>query len=522
MSTINNPSKTVTASFSVASDITASSTANITKSYTFAGWNISNMDSSTHTLGSASNTSTSTTATEIKGTTFRNLRLSAGAVSFTAKWTPPSITLPTITKTGYSCQWVSDSYTYASGGTYSPADTQGATARTFTASCTANPIAMTTQNLNDGTCLTAYTSNSFDAATGGTGSYTYTIVSGAPEGATIDSANRKISFPATTKKGTYQVVVKATDNKSGKTAQGIKTIKIKPKDGYVTLSRTLASITYGDDSYSFTITSNHGGTLSVSDDNNSATCSISGTTVTCTNLKTISAAVDVNITVACSETGYYMSAQQTLNLNINKATPTVTVSISGKTKIGSKLTASASSVSSGSKSYQWYYSNTKNNTSGVYIPGATSSTYTIPASISGYLASTKGYYFGVYVTVAETTNYYQGSGSKGLSSIAFESSDVCALETVSQSLMFGQTCKQRGFEKNYKPGVNNGTYSGNCYDAAGNYTYGRYTWSIIYCGSEEVCAKYGYVAGETLYDTIRSENNCTAWLSPNYWCTCPD
>ena len=130
---IDNPSKSVTAKFSVASGITASSTKDITASYTFQGWDISKMDTVTHTFGTT--TSTSTTATGIKATSFKNLRSTAGEVAFSAKWKAPSITLPTITKSGYTCKWISDSWEWASGGKYSPNDSGGATSRTFTASC---------------------------------------------------------------------------------------------------------------------------------------------------------------------------------------------------------------------------------------------------------------------------------------------------------------------------------------------------------------------------------------------------
>ena len=54
--------------------------------YTFAGWDITDMDSVTHTYGSSTTTNTSISAT--KETTFKNLHSTQGAtVTFTAKWT---------------------------------------------------------------------------------------------------------------------------------------------------------------------------------------------------------------------------------------------------------------------------------------------------------------------------------------------------------------------------------------------------------------------------------------------------
>ena len=55
--------------------------------YTFTGWTITGMSSDwTHYYGS--NTTTATTLTNIKDTTFKNLRATAGTVTFKANWTP--------------------------------------------------------------------------------------------------------------------------------------------------------------------------------------------------------------------------------------------------------------------------------------------------------------------------------------------------------------------------------------------------------------------------------------------------
>ena len=53
--------------------------------YTFAGWNISGMDSITHTYGSA--TTNATTLNGRKETTYKNLRGTSGVVTFKATWT---------------------------------------------------------------------------------------------------------------------------------------------------------------------------------------------------------------------------------------------------------------------------------------------------------------------------------------------------------------------------------------------------------------------------------------------------
>lgn len=58
--------------------------------YTFAGWDVTGMDSSNHVYYSSStiNTSTSTSWSAIQFHEMYNLRASAGTVTFTAKWTP--------------------------------------------------------------------------------------------------------------------------------------------------------------------------------------------------------------------------------------------------------------------------------------------------------------------------------------------------------------------------------------------------------------------------------------------------
>ena len=149
--TINNPTKSVTAKFvrgTNASDAVISSTADITKSYTFNGWSISDMDSGLHYYGNS--TSSNTSLSGIKDTTFKNLRGDTGTTNFSATWAAPTITLPKVTKTGYTCKWTSDSMEWNSEGSYKPADVAGATTRTFTAVCTPIKVKVTFKN-NGGT-----------------------------------------------------------------------------------------------------------------------------------------------------------------------------------------------------------------------------------------------------------------------------------------------------------------------------------------------------------------------------------
>ena len=147
--TVNGPSKSITVSFDLnGTGATASSTSNITKSYTFAGWKITGMDNVTHTYGS--NTTTNASISSTTATSYKNLLCNSGTVNFLALWTPPGITLPTIIKTGYTCKWISGSYEWVSGGTYTPQASGGVTSRTMYASCSPNSYTIT-YNANGGT-----------------------------------------------------------------------------------------------------------------------------------------------------------------------------------------------------------------------------------------------------------------------------------------------------------------------------------------------------------------------------------
>ena len=106
--TINNPSKTITfhgnqntTSGAYGTGVTIG--ANTTNTQTFNGWDITNMDTTTHNIGSE--TSTSASLNNVKATSFKNLRGTKDTVNFKAKWTAVASSLPTISKTGYTCGW---------------------------------------------------------------------------------------------------------------------------------------------------------------------------------------------------------------------------------------------------------------------------------------------------------------------------------------------------------------------------------------------------------------------------------
>ncbi len=184
--------------------------------YTFTGWTAnSGLDTTNARYGTGSaNTAWTNASTPVKGTTvtyFNNLALtSTKAVTLTANWS-------------------------------------------------ANELTFNNQTLNTGTYGTAYTSNAFTGASGGTGNYKYEIVSGAPSsGATINGTNgtsRTISFTNYANAGTYSVVVKVTDLTSSKTKNATMTIVMNKK----TLSLGTYSATYnGTTSYARTLSTGVG------------------------------------------------------------------------------------------------------------------------------------------------------------------------------------------------------------------------------------------------------------------------
>lgn len=127
---ISKPSKKVTISLSRgtnASNAKISSTS-VSAAQTFAGWTATNLNTTTARRGTSSssvNTQWSSGSTKSTYTYYKNLTATNNAtVNLTANWTQKSVTLPTITKSGYTCGWATSStattYKYESGATYVP------------------------------------------------------------------------------------------------------------------------------------------------------------------------------------------------------------------------------------------------------------------------------------------------------------------------------------------------------------------------------------------------------------------
>ena len=140
---ISNPTKTVTVNGN-ANGTGATIGSSVSKAQTFAGWTSSSsagLSTATARVGTSANPTTAWSGSATKGTYFRNLRTSSGTVTLTATWTPVALTLPTVSKTGYTCKWNTNSSgtgtSYNSGASYTPSATSSATV-TLYAICTSN------------------------------------------------------------------------------------------------------------------------------------------------------------------------------------------------------------------------------------------------------------------------------------------------------------------------------------------------------------------------------------------------
>jgi len=152
--TIDNPSKTFTVNITNSASGTLSATS-ASKAQTFAGWTATNSTTGTAMYGTSSDavsTAWSNGATKVTAKYFKNLRSTSGTVTLTANWTAVAVTLPTVTKTGYTCGYTATNggttITYASGASYTPSTTT-ASATLYTV-CTANTYTIG-YTLNGGT-----------------------------------------------------------------------------------------------------------------------------------------------------------------------------------------------------------------------------------------------------------------------------------------------------------------------------------------------------------------------------------
>ena len=160
---IDNPTKNLTVTINANNQGATISKTSVSQAQTFNGWTVSGLNTSTAKTGTASNAiTTAYTGSSTKNTYFKNLTATNnGTVTFTANWTNTAVTLPTITKTGYTCGYAtsaSGSIAYASGSKYTP---NGEISKTLYAKCNANTYTIT-YNANGGSGTMSKTTCTYD------------------------------------------------------------------------------------------------------------------------------------------------------------------------------------------------------------------------------------------------------------------------------------------------------------------------------------------------------------------------
>lgn len=169
--------------------------------------------------------------------------------------------------------------------------------------------------------------------------------------------------------------------------------------------------TYGQ-KLTATVTTDSGGTKAYQWWYSSSSTATSGTNISGATSSTYTIGsglagkyIGVTVKIAASPTYEAGSVTDITSRTVSRKSISPTVTISGTNTYGQKLTASVTTDSDGTKSYQWYYTSTSGAASGTNISGATSSTYTINNS------DTVGKYIGVKVTIAQGTNWLAGSAT---------------------------------------------------------------------------------------------------------------
>ena len=374
--TIDNPSKTFTVNITNSASGTLSATS-ASKAQTFAGWTATNSTTGTAMYGTSSDavsTAWSNGATKVTAKYFKNLRSTSGTVTLTANWTAVAVTLPTITKTGYTCGYTATNggttITYASGASYTPSTTTAnVTLYTVCVDKTApSPSISTTSNLKaasqtatlkctDGVGVTSYYwgTNASPAASD------YTTITST----TSMSVNKTVSAA-----GTYYLICKdAAGNASSSTNKTYRSytvnnmlLNVKGSKGtYTTANYTSASTkTYIiPNSTAITLTSiytaptggTYVGTSSGAASNDSATLLTSNPTITANT--TYTAWFNRNEYTITVATGGNGSVKVTSENNTTGVT--ATASGSNKTltaRYGEKISATAT-PNSGFKFSSW-------------------------------------------------------------------------------------------------------------------------------------------------------------------------
>ena len=247
-------------------------------------------------------------------------------------------------------------------------------------------------------------------ATSGTVSYgtarkTFTAIGSGTLSVSDDNATASISGNTVTIRlvanmyaGTViKVTVTAAESTNYKAASATYTLTITKEDGAINLSAPSVTVPYGTEKYSFKAYGS--GALSVSDDNATATTSISGSTVTISNIGSLDVGTVVTVTVTAAESTNYKATQETFTLGICKAANPLKVT--GVTETF-PYDGSLVSVSNNKAGTTIYYSTTKALNSSNYTTGTTSINATINDGAGTYT---------IYYYQPGNNNYYTKTGS---------------------------------------------------------------------------------------------------------------
>lgn len=322
-------------------------------------------------------------------------------------------------------------------------------ATTLTANTTANSLIFNNQTITK-TFSTSSQTASVTAASNGTGTYKYAEKSEKNVSGTATSyislSGTTITIAANTPAGTYTYVITATDSGSKVTADATYTIKINKASGSISYTTTSVSKTYGNGSFTNTLTKTGDGTVTYSSSNTSvATVNSSSGTVT------IKGAGSTTITATVTDgTNYtYATKKATYTLTVNKGTcgtPTsLAVSTAGVVTFTGGTNASSHQIS---------------------IDGSNFSTFTSGSSYLSTITASTGSRT-VYVRAACNSTYYAATSSNATKAVTVHkvtinsnSTSYGTVDTSSYNVINGTTYSSSGASLTFK-GVTTGTNTKN-------------------------------------------------------------